>query len=602
MCSGNTRRNSSFGWIFGSVRQSLPRNREGESHKRAVHQNGHRDTELAATAPERKSRVGEPLAVIGMACRFPGAEDLPSYLRLLQDGTDAVVEVPPDRWDVSQLHDPDGSRPGKTVTRWGGFLPNIDLFNAQLFGITPREANRMDPQQRLLAEVCWEAFEQAGLAQEHLVGSRTGVYVGIGGSDYSTLQLHIDDHLEQIDAYTGTGNAHSIAANRLSYLFDLRGPSLAVDTACSSSLVALHLACQSLRSDECEMAVVGGVNVMLTPEVTIAFSQAHMLSPDGRCKPFDVSANGYVRGEGCGVVIVKRLADAERDGDRVLAVIRGTAVNQDGRTTGIAAPSASAQQAVVRAALADAGVTCDQLSYVEAHGTGTPLGDPIEVNALRNVLGRRPSDADPCYFGSVKSNIGHLETASGIASLIKVVLMLEHREIYRQLHLRQLNPELSLDGSSLRVATEHRPWLPIDGRRLAGVNSFGFGGTNVHVVVEECHPLAAVPTHDRPSPDGAPAVVDPIEQPERPLHVLPLTAHTPTALEKLAQRYLEELPGKTDRALADVCFSAATGRSPLGYRVAVSRRTPTSFASDCRRLLPANRIPPCTPGTSSRDS
>jgi myxalamid-type polyketide synthase MxaB len=512
-----------------------------------------------AGAEPRRPQAAEPLAIIGMGCRFPGAAGLEAYWRLLRDGGEAIREVPPDRWDVQDLYDPDPDAPGKISTRWGGFLDQVDCFDPQFFGITPREAARMDPQQRLLLEVAWEALEHAGLPAERVAGGRTGVFVGIGGTDYAHVSRHFDDYLDHIDAYCGTGNALSIAANRLSYVLDLHGPSLAIDTACSSSLVALHFAAQSLRNRECDLALVGGVNLILSPEVTIAFSKARMLSPDGRCKPFDAEANGYVRGEGCGVVLLKRLGDALRDGDTILALLRGTAVNQDGKTSGITAPNGPSQQQCIQGALAQAGVTPDDIGYVEAHGTGTPLGDPIEVHALQQVMSRRSPDAPPCCMGSVKANIGHLETASGIASLIKVVLMLRHGEIPPQRNLQTVNPNIPDGAAPLVIARAARPWDAGQGRRVAGVSGFGFGGTNAHAVIEEA------PVRPQESPRGSPELT----LADRPLHLLPLSAHSESALRELARRYAAFLEQHPEARLADVCYSASTGRSPLPFRLSI---------------------------------
>ncbi|HEY3230464.1 MAG TPA: polyketide synthase, partial [Roseiflexaceae bacterium] len=424
----------------------------------------------------------EPVAVIGVGCRFPGASSPEAFWQLLSNGIDAITEVPPDRWDIDALFDTNPDARGKMVSRWSGFLDCVDQFDAAFFGITPREAIRMDPQQRLLLETAWEALEDAALDTGRLAGTSAGVFVGVGSSDYARFQF---GDLDRIDAYAGSGNAHSIVPNRLSYLLDLRGPSVAVDTACSSSLVATHLALQSLRSAECDLALVGGVNLILSPEASITFSKAHMLAPDGRCKTFDARADGYVRGEGCGVVVLKRLSDALRDGDPIHALLRGSAVNQDGRSNGLTAPNLLAQQAVLRQALANAGVTPNQVGAIEAHGTGTPLGDPIEVEALSAVYGQ-PSDdqSAACALGSVKTNIGHLEAAAGIAGLIKTVLSVERGIIPAQLHFQHLNPNISLHGTRLQIATEARAWPPGQ-RRLAGVSSFGFGGTNAHVIVEQ---------------------------------------------------------------------------------------------------------------------
>src|SRR3954452_4567232 len=432
--------------------------------------------------------LAEPIAIIGMACRFPGAPNLQAYWRLIEEGRSGVREVPPERWDADAFYDPSGETPGKMSVRWAAFIDRHDQFDPQFFGITPREAVRMDPQQRLLLEVAWETMENAGRPAEELAGSKTGVFIGIGGTDYSKVGVPYDDYYEQIDAHLGTGNALSIAANRLSYIFDLHGPSAAVDTACSSASLGIHLAVESLRRGESDAALAGGVNMILTPETTIAFSKARMLSPEGVCRPFDSRANGYVRGEGCGIVLLKRLVDAERDGDNILAVLRATSVNQDGRTSGISAPNSQSQLACIQAAHKQAGFTADDIDYVEAHGTGTPLGDPIEMLALGQVFPTAGGATRPCYVSSVKANVGHMETVSGVAGLIKVVLMMQHDEIMRQTHFESLNPHIKLEGTRLVIPTEHVPWPRGNGRRAAGISSFGFGGTNTHMIVEAPKP------------------------------------------------------------------------------------------------------------------
>src|SRR3954471_780901 len=375
------------------------------------------------------SRHAEPIAIVGIGCRFPGgANDPQQFWRLLTDGVDAITTVPPDRWHARAFYDPDPATPGKTYTRWGGFVTGIDQFDASFFGMSPREATRADPQQRILMEVAYEAVEDAGMAPERLAGTNTGVFIGIATLDYGGIQTNPAER-RSINPYTNLGLALCIAANRLSYLFDLHGPSLSVDTACSSSLVATHLACQSIWNGECDMALTGGVNLILRPEGTIGFSRASMLAPDGRCKSFDARANGYVRSEGAGVIVLKPVSRAVADGDPIYAVVRGTAVNQDGRTAGISLPNRAAQEAMLVEAYRRAGVTPEQVQYVEAHGTGTPVGDPIELKALGAVLGDRRSAQDACIVGSVKTNIGHLEAASGIAGLIKAALSLKHAQI-----------------------------------------------------------------------------------------------------------------------------------------------------------------------------
>jgi acyl transferase domain-containing protein len=413
-----------------------------------------------------------------MACRFPGGADDPErFWRLLADGIDAVTEVPADRWDGGALYDADPDAAGKTYSRHGGFLPGIDQFDADFFGIAPREAASVDPQQRLLLEVAWEALERAGLPPSRLAGSRTGVYVGISSDDY--LRLAAAER-EAIDAWLAIGTVHSVAAGRIAYALGLVGPAVAVDTACSSSLVAVHLACQALRQGECDLALAGGSNLVLSPEFTINFCQARMLSASGRCRSFDAGADGFVRGEGAGVVVLRPLSRAHSLGEPVLAVIRGTAVNQDGRTSGLTVPSGPSQAALIREALSRAGVLPDEVGYVEAHGTGTALGDPIEVGALGSVFGEGRRER-PLLLGSVKANIGHLESAAGVAGLIKTVLSLRHGVVPGQLHYERPNPHVAWERLPLRVAREAVDWPA--GRRIAGVSSFGFSGTNAHVVV-----------------------------------------------------------------------------------------------------------------------
>ncbi|MGE0605775.1 MAG: SDR family NAD(P)-dependent oxidoreductase [Pirellulales bacterium] len=496
------------------------------------------------------SSTPEPIAVIGVGCRLPGGVTGPdTFWKLLNDGLDAVAETPADRWDVDGLYDPDSSKPGKMSTRWGGFVPDVDKFDAKFFGISPREAVSMDPQQRMFLEVSWEALEHAGQAPDKLYGSQTGVFLGICASDYAQHMQNVADPT-RIDPYTGTGSAFSVASGRLSYALGLQGPNMAVDTACSSSLVAVHLAVQSLRSRESNVALAGGVNMLLSPEAMIYFSKVQAMAADGRCKTFDAAANGYVRGEGCGVVVLKRLSDALEAGDRVLAVIRGSAVNHDGRSNGLTAPNGHAQEAVIRQALSNGGVAPADVQYIEAHGTGTALGDPIEARALGAVFGpdRRPGQR--LVVGSVKTNIGHLEAAAGIAGLIKVVLSLRHQKIPGHLHFQKINPLISLDEIPIEIATA-KDWLAGHRRRLAGISSFGFGGTNAHVVLEE-----------------APTVPLPPDYVDRPLHVLTLSSKTPAALSALAERYESHLQ-QSDAALADICYSANVGRAQLPHRVAL---------------------------------
>lgn len=504
-----------------------------------------RDLRARLAAAESSRR--EPIAIVGMGMRFPGGvRDADSYSDLLWSGRDAVTEIPPQRWSLDALYASDPDQPGKMTTRHGGFLEDVDQFDAEFFGVSPREAASMDPQQRLVLEVGWEALEDSGRSPLGLNGASVGVYLGIANGDYGRALFA---HPEMIDAYFSTGNAYSVAAGRLSYYLGLQGPSLAIDTACSSSLVAIHLACQALRLGECDLALAGGVNLILTPEMNINFSKARMMAADGRCKTFDAAADGYVRGEGCGMIVLRRLSDAMADGDRILAVIRGSALNQDGRSGGLTAPNGPSQEAVIRAALDNAGIEASAVSYVETHGTGTPLGDPIEAGALGAVF--KEDRSEPLLIGSVKTNLGHLEAAAGIAGVIKVIQSLRRQEIPKNLHFHQGNPLIEWDALNLTVASQARPWTPIAGRRIAGVSSFGFSGTNAHVLIEEA-PLAPVPV----AANG-----------ERPLHVLALSAREPGTLRDLAGRYVDRLTDGS--SLTDICFSANSGRAHFNHRLSV---------------------------------
>ena len=507
----------------------------------------------------------EPIAIIGLACRFPGADNPEAFWQLMRNGVDAIADIPPERWDIERFYDPTPATAKKMYSRQGGFLKNVDQFDPQFFRISPLEATYLDPQQRLLLEVTWEALENAAIVPETLAGSQSGVFIGISDVDYHRLAYQSPTNLT---AYVGTGNSTSIAANRLSYLFDLRGPSLAVDTACSSSLVAVHLACQSLQNQESNLCLVGGVNLILSPETTVVFSQARMMAPDSRCKTFDARADGYVRSEGCGVVVLKRLRDAIQDGDRILAVIEGSAVNQDGLSNGLTAPNGPAQQAVIRQSLANARVKPAQISYVEAHGTGTELGDPIEVKSLKAVLGEKRSLDQTCWLGSVKTNIGHLEAAAGMAGLIKVVLCLQHQEIPPNLHFETLNPYISLADTAFAIPTQCQPWRiksPGSGengveRRLAGISSFGFGGTNSHLILSE-----APVTVKNNQQNGQTRM-------ERPWHLLTLSAKNEEALKALVHCYQKYLVDHPEISLTDVCFTANSRRSHFNHRLGVVAR------------------------------
>lgn len=491
----------------------------------------------------------DPLAIVGMACRFPGADNVAAYWQLLEEARDVIGEVPSARWPAAQFYQAGAVAAGKMNTRWGGFLTGADEFDAAFFGVSPREAQSMDPQQRLLLQTTWHALEDAGIPPHTLAGSRTGVFVGISSNDYRQLQLasHVGT-----DAYSGTGNAASIAANRISYVLDLCGPSLAIDTACSSSLVALHQARLSLQGGECDLAIVAGVNLILAPETTLVFSQANMMAADGRCKTFDARADGYVRSEGCGVVILKRMPSAQCDNEHVYALIAGSAVNQDGRSNGLTAPNGLAQQAVLRQALASAKLPASRVSYVEAHGTGTRLGDPIEVAALKAVYGAPTPDHSTLWIGAVKSNIGHLEPAAGIAGLIKAVLAVQHGKIPANLHLRDVNPAISLEGTRCALPTAMQAWPDARHERVAAVSAFSFGGTNAHVIVQQ-----------------APAAILPISQvADDAPDVLLLSAKSPEALRMLASAYADLL-ADTHASFRSICAAAARQRTHHALRIAL---------------------------------
>jgi acyl transferase domain-containing protein/SAM-dependent methyltransferase/acyl carrier protein len=430
-------------------------------------------------------RTKEGIAIVGIGCRFPGGvSDTESFWKLLEEGRDAVSEIPADRWNVERFYDAEPGLAGKIITRRAGFIEGIDQFDPQFFGISPREAPYIDPQQRLLLETAWEAIEDAGLVLDLEKGSDIGVFVGISHSDYQAIQ-HTSTDRAGISAHTPTGTAHSIAANRISYCLNLCGPSIAMDTACSSALTAVHVACDHILAGRCKAAIAGGVTVLITPDGFIGFSQAGMLSPEGKCKAFDASADGFVRGEGAGMVLLKRLSDALADGDAIYAVIAGSAVNQDGHTNGISLPSPEAQTRLVRDACANAGILPSQIGYVEAHGTGTAVGDPIEAHALAEALCAGRTDDTALVIGSAKTNLGHLETASGVVGLIKAALVLRHRRIPASLHFNTPNPNIDFASLKLRVPVVSEPFPETDGIRMAGVNSFGFGGANAHVILAE---------------------------------------------------------------------------------------------------------------------
>ena len=507
----------------------------------------------------------EPIAIIGIGCRFPGRSDTPeAFWQNLIEGREAIVEVPPDRWAIEHYYDPDPEVPGKMVTRWGGFIDSVDRFDAERFGITPREARSMDPQQRLLMEVAWQALVHSGHGNlDELEGSATGVFIGIASDDYAQLQME-ERGLRGIDTYFGSGAARSIASGRLAYYFGFHGPAVSIDTACSSSLLAVHQACRSLKDGECRMALAAGVNLILAPANTVALSKYQMMAPDGRCKAFDAAADGFVRGEGCGVVVLKPLEDAMADRDPILALIMGSAANQDGLSSGLTVPNGPAQESVIRAALERAKVKSSEIDYVETHGTGTALGDPIEVRALGACFtdGQRVMER-PLMIGSVKTNIGHLEAASGIAGLIKAALILNHGEIPPSLNFRQPNPNIEWDAYPIRVAADRTPLSAIGTRHYAGVTALGFSGTNVHVVL-----------------GTAPAVTESNSEVDRPLHPIVLSARSEKLLREDAGELCRWLGDGTPETLADIGYTLAAGRTHDRCRLAVTCATCADLMSE----------------------
>ena len=509
---------------------------------------------VPSVAPERGVRphLDEPIAIVGIGCRFPGGGSSPdAFWRFLRSGGDAVTEFPRDRWDVDRYYDPNRDRAGKICTRQGSFLDRVDGFDAAFFEISPREAESLDPQQRLLLEVAWEALEQGAHSPDRLRETRTGVFVGIGQFDYARRRL-MSSAVDRIGPYDGTGNGLSFAAGRISYVLGLQGPTVAIDTACSSSLVSLHLACQSLRLGECDAALAGGVQLMLSPEVSVFLSRAGALSPDGRCRTFDAGANGYGRGEGCGMLVLKRLSDATRDNDPIAAVIRSSAVNHDGPSSGLTVPSAAAQDRLIRAALDRAALDPDDIDYVEAHGTGTALGDPIEISGLAGVFGSRAAGREPLRLGCVKTNVGHLEAAAGIAGVIKVVLALQHESIPPHLHCHKPNPSVPWRSLPFAVTTKAEPWAAGERVRRAGVSSFGISGTNAHVILEEAPPVAG---------DGREIALGPF--------LLPLSARTDAALAALARAYADHLTEHIEQPVDVFAWTMQVGRAELTERAAV---------------------------------
>ncbi|MDC0708165.1 type I polyketide synthase [Stigmatella sp. ncwal1] len=501
--------------------------------------------------PKLALALSEPIAIVGMAHRFPGGGDTPeAFWELLRNGKDAISTIPSSRWNIDDYYDPTPGTPGKMYTRHGAFIQGVEDFDPGFFGISPREAARMDPHQRLLLEVTWEALERAGIAATGLKGSSTGVFVGMMNEDFS----HLMNDATQIDLHTASGSGLSVAAGRLAYILGLQGPTMAVDAACSSSLVTVHLACQSLRTYECDLALAGGISLILSPLTAVVNCAMRMLSQKGRCSTFDAAADGFVRGEGCGMLVLKRLSDAIADRDPILALIRGSATNHSGQSSGLTVPNGNALAKVMRAALRAGGVEPGQLSYLEAHGTGTAIGDPIEMEALGRVYGQERPREDPIVVGSVKTNIGHTEGAAGVAGIIKVVLALQNEEIPAHLNLETPNPNIRWDELPVTVPKGRVAWPRGQKRRIAGVTAFGFNGTNAHVLIEEA------PAGELPSASSTPSA-----------QVLVLSAKTPPALRELAQQYVNGFASGALRhaPFPDICFTASTGRVAFPHRVAV---------------------------------
>jgi len=509
----------------------------------------------------------EPIAVIGIGCRMPKADNVNEFWKLLCNDEDAITPVPASRWDADAIWSDDGASPGHTYARWGGFVHGGECYDASFFGLSDGEVRTMDPQQGMVLEVAWQALENAAIPPDSLQGTRTGVFIGIGNSDFDRA---LCSNLDNLEARAGTGTSYSVAANRLSYILGLNGPSLAVDLACSSALAAVHLACQSLALGETSLALAGGVHLMLGPEKTVTLSQGRLLSRDGHCKAFSALADGYVRGEGCGVVVLKRYQDAVRDGDPVVAVLRGSALSHNGRSNGLSSPLGRAQRELFKASLQLAGCAPASIGYVEAHGSGTLIGDTIEIRAIKDALGEGRGNEE-CVIGSLKPHIGHLESAAGIAALIKTVLAVKKNEIPGTLFTHPRNPELGLEGTPFQIADSNQSWPKGNRPRRAIVSCFSFGGANANVVVEEAPIL----------PRRAAAPVAP--------WILPLSAQTPNALSTMVERFAELCAGiakepEAEVRFADICFTAATGRKHHRHRVAITASSPSEAMAKLRKF------------------
>lgn len=523
-------------------------------------------TSLKAELEDLKQRDHEPIAIIGMGCRFPLADDLEAYWTLLANGTDAIQEPPIFHTYLDQLYDLNPDAVGKVYANRAGFLQQSPAaFDAEFFGISSVEAASMDPQHRLLLEVTWEALENAGIVPEELSGSMTGVFTGICSNDY-VWQLVKQDPRET-DVYFGSGNAYSPAAGRVSFLLDVHGPCMAVDTGCASSLTSTYLAVNSLRLGECDMAIVGGVQRYLSPEYWVNLCRSRILSPDARCKTFAADADGYARGEGCGVIILKRLSDALKAKDNIAAVIQGIATGHGGRTGGLTVPNGSVQQTVIRRALENAQIRSDDVDYIEAHGTGTSLGDPIEMNAIGKVFRDR---SVPLLVGSAKTNIGHLEGSAGVAGLIKVVLSLQNEALPKHLHFSNPSPHIAWDEIDVKIVTEKMPWKKSDKKRIAGLSSFGFEGVNVHAVISEA-PEKTVRSMEHTLQNSS--------------QLITLSAQSEVALKELVMRYTTYLEGHLFLELCDIAYTSTCRRAHHGHRLAIIASSLSDFCDKLKLFL-----------------
>jgi acyl transferase domain-containing protein len=489
-----------------------------------------------------EAKSNEPIAIIGMSCRFPGGSNTPDlYWNNLYHSKDLLKKTPLTRWDNTNKQYP-------IFSEYAYFMDDPDDFDAAFFSILPKHAKHMDPQQKLVLQTSWEALENAAINPSSLCGSRTGLYLGIHSFSVDYFLKKCPD-LTNLNRFVAVGSSHSILTSRFSYFLDLKGPTVAVDTACSSSLVSMHLACQSLRLGETNLALAGGVHLMLTPHLGIMESTMSMLSKDGRCKTFDASADGFGRGEGCGIVVLKRLSDALADNDPIRGVLLGSAVGQDGHSAGITAPNGLAQKQVIIDALHQAKVDASQVTYVETHGTGTVLGDPIEVEAIQAVYGKPRCNGSHCILGAVKSNIGHLESAAGVAGVIKAILSLENKCIPKNLHFNQINPKINLKNSAIKIAEKLQSWPNIESEpRFAGVSSFGWSGVNAHMIIGEA------PHQD-------------IKKIDYPILCLPLSAKSVSSLKNLIAAYHNFIETHSMISLTDICYTAAVGREHFKHRI-----------------------------------